>query len=299
MGEFKTIHDTYLDFIYRGSSLNHFMETHRVTQPRFELRVDPIEYLTCDQYTTEARMPLHKLEQIKKEHGLDENSAFIETLVLNARKELEDYFMKYVDVNAEVIDLTYYHQNHRIDFANLFRRNSRASLKNKGAHMKRDLKKGAYFLGVLMEIYKENKFLNDSPYLVVSEDMAQFIASSVNEFSKATNTASEFIQNISQYDEDLMRPIGIIELERLGNLYVVLNKRLPENTMYYGSRNPTGLALFYNITENPITSFTTYPDPGESVLDIEKVYRLNMFHAIGVINKIPQFKKLNFNNVAD
>ena len=293
------MHPTYIDFIYKMCSLNYFMETHRVENPHFEVRVEPVEYLACDHYAVEARMPLHKLEQIKKEFGLDENSAFLETLILNARKELEDHFMKYVDFNAEKLDLTYFRKNSTIDFSNLFRRNSRASLKNKGAHMKRDLKKGAYFLGVLGEIYKENNFLNDNPYLVVSEDMAQFIVSSVNEFSKATNTASEFIQNIDEFDENLMRPIGMIELDGHGNVYVVLNKRLPENTMYYGSRNPTGLALFYHIPESAVTSFTTLPGQGASALDIEKVYRLNMYHTFGVINKIPQFKKLNFTDVAN
>jgi len=274
------------------------METHRVEDMHFAITTD--RYEATEHFVTEAKMELHKLERIKKQFGLEENSAFLEVLVKNARLELEKQFLSYVDTNAEQLDFDLYKKTNIDRFANFFRANSRVSLKK--SHKNRDIAKGTYFLSIIGDLYRENMFIADSAFIIISLNMAQFVGASVEEFTKATQNQTQFLQNFEEYDEDLMHPAGIIELgmstegRAYGTVAVVINRELPDNTIYFGTKNPQGLALFYNVNDNAVTTYDTMPEVGKA-MTINKVYRLNMYHTFKVIDKIPQFKKIIFNDV--
>jgi len=283
------MHPTYLDFIYKQSSINYFMDVHRVDAPHFAITDD--RYIATDHFVVEAKMPLYKVEQIKREYGMDVHSAFIETLIKKARVELEEQFLTYIESNCAEIDAEYYQKHNKIDFSKVFRRNSRIRLKT-GTLRKRDIKKGAYFLAFLADLYKENLFMTQSAYILVGKDLAAFIASSVNEFSKATDTAAEYIKNIEEFDNTFIVPIGLIEMD-IGNVNVLMSDNVPDYTFYLGMRSTTGLGLFYYISPDLVSTHETLP---KNPMDIETIYRLNMHHTFSVINHKPQMKKILFND---
>jgi len=296
------IHPTYIDFIYKMCSLNYFMDSHRVENPHFAIsrREGKTHYTATEHRVIEAKIELHKLEEIKKEHGINENSAFIETLVKNARLELEHHFINHIEKNAKILDLDFYKKNNLDRFAQFFRANNRISLKKSNKH--RNIKRGTYFMGVIGDLYRENMFMNDAAYIIISLDMARFIATSVEEFKNATNNGTQFIQNIEEFDTDLMHPAGIIELTTgnhgaFGNVAVIINRELPNNTIYFGAKNDQGLNLFYNIPENGVTSHDSMPAGIGSPLHIEKIYRLNMYYTFAEIDKKSNFYKVIFNDV--
>lgn len=294
------IHPTYIDFIYKMSSLNYFVDSHRIEQPHFVIHRDHATYAATDHYVVEAKIELHKLQQMKKDFGIEENSVFLETLVKNARVQLEKHFIKYVEFNSETLDMKFYRQNNMDRFVQFFRANNRISLRRSSKH--RDIKKGTYFLGVLADLYRENMFMDDQAFIIISPDMANFVATSIEEFKKATNNYTNFLGNVETFDTDLMYPAGLIELgingggRVFGNINVVINKELPNDTVYFGMKNPQGLNLFYYIDENGVTSHDSMPSPNVP-LSIDRIYRLNMYYTLQEINKKTKFFKIIFNDV--
>jgi hypothetical protein len=273
--------DYLVDFVYQKSSLSYFFNLVKVGQPHFYIHNDNLAtgYAT-EHHGIRASMNMMDLRRIENQYKLDSNKAFIETLIKESHKYLDNYFIEYMDKKAEIESIPFYGKSGLSTFSRFFRTNARFSFLTKH----RDLKIASNLLGIINQAYKEllDNLYDLNGYIIVSQDVAQFIC-----------TLPDFVH--SDFKETgFTVPIGYIERiihVKVPNVTVFVNKILPTGTMYIGTiKRMTEMSdkLCYYVAPNSIVEYQSAP---ENYLDISKTYVMNLFYTI-VEGKESRFKKI-------
>jgi len=273
-----------MDYVYQKSSLANFLDFVKLDQPSFcieEINKGTF-YYTCEHHAVHASMNMRELMSLVNTYKLDTNKAFIETLIKESHKYLDNYFIKYIDAKAETDEIIFKNGNLTF-FSRFFRENARFSFLTKS----KNLKKAANLLGIIKGCYEKIvDYVNDSSgYAIVSQEMAQFIAS-----------FPQFKRSLEIKETSGTYPIGHLEgilNVNIPNMTIFVNPNINQNVMYFGTiKKSTGLSdkFFYYAAPNSIVEYQSSP---EDFMNISKNYVMNLFYNIVESNQIKsRYKKI-------
>jgi len=265
--------------IYNKSILGNFMFLCEKNEPHFPFHDDKqTKYIALEHFTVEAKMALEYLSLIKKNFDLDTERAFIDILIRETNKNLQKYFLNYLDNKAKVINLPFYKSTGFEKLIKYFSRNPRRFLTKKPNELekKKAINTAIYFKGILKEFFMENfNFTEDAIcYIIISPQLGQFIRQHINEFERGKYENSYGI-HLFGYIPSLIMDVYI--------------NPFSTNTLYFGTIKKStekGITFFYNTVENALTE---HQSPIGS-----QVYRLNLYHTIAELGGRNKFKKIIF-----
>lgn len=280
-----------VDYLYKQSILRYFSHIVRTKNPHFlvnyldtydvnsKINKLPIKtlYESMDHFTVQAKMKIRYLDTLEKNYDINTDKEFVNTLISEGNNQINDYFIDYIDKKSDILEFPLWKPSKLAKaYHKFFTKNNRFSLKNKRI----DTKFREYFEGILENCIKEmERPINSTPYIILSEDFAMFTLKNL----KITEEPDFFYCGwfIKSFNSQI--------------LSTFINKKLPEKTVYLGyfdSEDSAKLKFYYYSHDDVLTEHYTLPD-NSSLLNTEKVLRLNLYHKLVDINE-HKFKKIVF-----
>ena len=268
-----------VDRIYKTSILKYFTQIQKIDNPHFAIGYVntknnnlEIRYESMDHFTVQAKMQTRYLKTLEKNYDINTNDEFINTIIIEGNKQLNNYFIDFIDKNSDILEFPLYKISKlKKIFRKFLKKNFRFSIKNK----KININTKEYIKEILENIIKESLSLSsyEDIFIIVSEDLIDLLE--FNSFSPAKNNSLFYYGSIKH--------IG-------PSISVFINKKQPEKTLYFGFSNPLDsmkLRFSYFTQDSALTEHYT---------PTEKVYRLNLYHKLVNIDQNQKFKKIIFND---